>query len=147
MLPFRYRQGLIEVKDGRAEGSQIGVTISGRVDSRRDTANLSGTIIPLYMLNSMVGKIPVLGEVIVKEKGGGLFAARFAVEGDLKNPSFTVNPLAMLTPGPFRRIFENPSADASPDLGRPAAGPDRGPPPADPAPRRMIAPENRAPDR
>lgn len=147
VLPFRYRQGLIEVKDGRAEGSQIGVTISGRVDSRRDTANLSGTIVPLYMLNSMVGKIPLLGEVIVKEKGGGLFAARFAVEGDLKNPSFTVNPLAMLTPGPFRRIFENPSADASPDLGRPAAGPNRGPPPAEPAPRRMIAPENRAPDR
>ncbi len=145
VLPFRYRQGLIEVKDGRAEGSQIGITVSGRLDSRRDIANISGTIVPLYLLNSMVGKIPVLGQVIVKEKGGGLFAARFAVEGDLKNPSFTVNPLAMLTPGPFRRLFENPSADASPEFGTPASGPNRGQPPAE-APR-IVAPEERAPVR
>lgn len=145
-LPFRYHRGMIEVKDGRAEGSQIGITISGRLDSRRDIANINGTIVPLYMLNSMVGKIPLLGEVIVKEKGGGLFAARFAIEGDLKNPSFTVNPLSMLTPGPFRRLFENPSADASPEFGSPTAAPDRGPPPAE-APRRMIAPDQRAPDR
>ena len=145
-LPFRYRQGMIEVKDGRAEGSQIGITVSGRLDSRRDIANINGTIVPLYLLNSMVGKIPLLGGVIVKEKGGGLFAARFSIEGDLKNPSFTVNPLSMLTPGPFRRLFENPSADASPDFGAPASGPDRGPPPAE-EPRRMVAPDQRAPDR
>jgi hypothetical protein len=144
-LPFRYREGMIEVKDGRAEGSQIGITVSGRVDSRRDIANINGTIVPLYMLNSMVGKIPLLGEVIVKEKGGGLFAARFAVEGELKNPSFTVNPLSILTPGPFRRLFENPSADASPDFGTSTSGPARGPAPAE-APS-MIAPEHRAPDR
>jgi hypothetical protein len=125
VMPFRFSQGMIEVKDGRAEGSQIGLTFSGRVDVRKDMANINGTIVPLYMLNSMVGKIPLLGEVIVKEKGGGLFAARFAVEGDLKNPSFTVNPLSMLTPGPLRRLFDRPSADASP-LGAPAAEPDSG---------------------
>jgi hypothetical protein len=145
VLPFRFRDGMLEVKDGRAEGSQIGITISGRLDSRRDIANINGTIVPLYMLNSMVGKIPLLGEVIVKEKGGGLFAARFAVEGELKNPSFTVNPLSILTPGPFRRLFDNPSADASPDFGTSTSGPSRGPAPTE-APA-MIAPEHRAPDR
>ena len=49
-------------------------------------------------------------------------------------------------PRPFRRLFENPSADASPDFGTPTAAPDRGPPPSE-APRRMIAPDQRAPDR
>jgi len=146
VMPFRFSQGMVEVKDGRAEGSQIGITVSGRLDTRRDIANINGTIVPLYMLNSMVGKIPLLGEVIVKEKGGGLFAARFAVEGELKNPSFTVNPLSMLTPGPFRRLFDRPSADASPELGTPAAGPERAAPPGE-APPRMIPQEERAPDR
>ena len=95
--------------------------------------------------NMALGKLdPKLGEVIVKEKGGGLFAARFAVEGELKNPSFTVNPLSILTPGPFRRLFENPSADASPDFAGPTAG--RGRPAPVEAPS-MIAPEHRAPDR
>jgi len=128
IMPFRFSRGMIDVKDGRAEGSQIGITVTGRVDIRKDMANINGTIVPLYMLNSMVGKIPLLGEVIVKEKGGGLFAARFAVEGDLKNPSFTVNPLSILTPGPFRRLFDRPSADASPELGTPTSGPRPDPP-------------------
>jgi len=147
VVPFRFRGGTIEVKDGRAEGSQIGITVSGRVDTRNDMANVSGTVVPLYLLNSMVGKIPLLGEVIVKEKGGGLFAARFAVEGDLKNPSFTVNPLSMLTPGPLRRLFDRPSADAAiPDLGASTSAPDRGAPPAE-APGRMIAPAERVHER
>jgi hypothetical protein len=148
VLPFRFNDGMVEVKDGRAEGSQIGLTLSGRLDSRKEMANISGTIVPLYMLNSMVGKIPLLGEVFVKEKGGGLFAARFWIEGELKNPSFTVNPLAMLTPGPFRRLFDQPSADASPDYSAPSSGPNRGPPPAEtPAPGPTIAPAERLHER
>jgi hypothetical protein len=148
VMPFRFHQGMIEVKDGRAEGSQIGITVSGRVDSRKDLANLNGTIVPLYMLNSMVGKIPVLGEVIVKEKGGGLFAARFSVEGDLKTPHFTVNPLSMLTPGPFRRLFDRPSADASPEMGTSTSSPNRGPAPMEaPSSGQMVPPAERAPER
>jgi hypothetical protein len=149
VMPFRFHRGLIEVKDGRAEGSQIGITVSGRVDTRKDLANLNGTVVPLYMLNSMVGKIPLLGEVIVREKGGGLFAARFSVEGDLKNPHLVVNPLSMLTPGPFRRLFDQPSADLGADIGTPTSGPaPRGPsaPPAPPAPAK-VWPGERLPDR
>ncbi|MCW5774122.1 MAG: AsmA-like C-terminal domain-containing protein, partial [Rhodospirillaceae bacterium] len=90
-LPFRFRGGILEVTDGRAEGSQIGITVSGRLDTRKDVADIRGTIVPLYLLNSMVGKIPLLGDVIVGEKGSGLFAARYTVSGDLKNPRFVVN--------------------------------------------------------
>lgn len=146
VMPFRFHQGLIEVKDGHAEGSQIGITVSGRVDTRKDLANLNGTVVPLYMLNSMIGKIPLLGEVIVKEKGGGLIAARFSVEGDLKNPHLVVNPLSMLTPGPFRRLFDRPSADASPELGAPTSGPAPASPAAPPAPAK-VWPSERLPDR
>lgn len=109
-MPFVFRNGSLELQDGHVEGSQIGITLSGRLDARRDVADLRGTVVPLYLINSIVGKIPVLGEVIVGEKNSGLFAARFTVEGDLKNPRFTVNPLSMLTPGPFRRLFDLPNA-------------------------------------
>jgi hypothetical protein len=105
-MPFSYRQGVLEIQDGHAEGSQIGITLTGRLDVRRDIADLRGTVVPLYMLNSIVGKIPLLGEAIVGEKNSGLFAARFSVQGDLAKPDFTVNPLSMLTPGPFRRLFD-----------------------------------------
>jgi len=155
-LPFRFRGGVLEVEDGRAEGSQIGITVSGRLDSRKDVADIRGTIVPLYLLNSMVGKIPLLGDVIVGEKGSGLFAARYTVRGDLKNPNFVVNPFSMLTPGPFRRLFDLPRADAEaappPRLpGLPSstdsdrALPRRSPPP--PAPGHIVPPFERLGDR
>jgi hypothetical protein len=129
-MPFRFRRGLIDVQDGRLEGSQIGITVSGRVDVHRDLANLRGTIVPLYLINSMVGKLPVVGDVIVGERGSGLFAARFTVEGDLARPDFSVNPLSILTPGPFRRLFDRPASDRV-ELGEPPPAPGtREPPPA-----------------
>jgi len=146
VMPFRFRQGVIEVRDGRMEGSQIGFTMSGRLDIRKDTADLHGTIVPLYLLNSMVGRIPVLGGVIVGERGGGLIAARFSVQGDLSHPDFSVNPFSMLTPGPLRRLFDRPPPDVDagvttsrPRAGTPPATPQSPPPSAPPpAPGRIV---------
>jgi hypothetical protein len=102
---------VVEVTDGHAQGSQIGITVSGRLDTRSDVADLRGTIVPLYLLNSMVGKIPLLGDVIVGEKRSGLFAARYTVSGELSRPNVSVNPLSMFTPGPFRKLFDGPVAE------------------------------------
>jgi hypothetical protein len=147
-MPFRLRDGVLSVADGRAEGSQIGITISGRLDSHKDVADLRGTVVPLYLLNSMVGKIPVLGDVIVGEKGSGLFAARYTVRGDLKNPSFFVNPLTMLTPGPFRRLFDLPRTESAkipepPPEVPSGTGPEKRPPP----PGQIVPPFERLGDR
>ncbi len=105
-LPFRFRDGVVDIRDGRAEGSQIGITVAGRLDIRKDTADLNGTIVPLFLLNSIVGQIPLLGKLIVGEKGGGLIAVRFRVAGELAKAQISVNPLSILTPGPFRRLFD-----------------------------------------
>jgi hypothetical protein len=150
-MPFGYHNGSLELRDGHVEGSQIGVTLSGRLDVRRDVADLRGTVVPLYMINSIVGKIPVLGEAIVGEKNSGLFAARFTVEGDLKNPNVTVNPLSILTPGPFRRLFDLPNAMRRGTNEAEAVPPTRfnpNTPPARPsAPLHIVPPLERLPER
>ena len=66
---------------------------------------LHGTIVPAYTINSLLGNIPILGEIFVGEKGSGVFAARYAIKGSLDDPTVTVDPLAALTPGFLRNIF------------------------------------------
>ncbi len=109
-VPFRMRDGVFDLQEGQIQGPQLGITVRGRIDTRREEAQIDGTIVPLYLLNSMFGKIPVLGQVLVGERGGGLFAAKFSMTGDLARPQISVNPISFLTPGPLRRIFDLPGA-------------------------------------
>lgn len=88
-----------------AFGEALGVTADGWIDLDRDRLQLHGTVAPAYMLNSILGNVPVLGQLL----GGGsqgLFAANFRLSGASANPEVTVNPLSALAPGILRQIFD-----------------------------------------
>ena len=70
------------------------------------TLALEGTIVPSYTLNSVVGKVPLLGPLLTGGEGQGVFAARYTIKGDDSSPEVMVNPLAMLTPGFLRSLFD-----------------------------------------
>lgn len=68
-------------------------------------ANLSGTLVPFSFMNSIIGSIPLLGDVITGGSGGGIIAASFGVKGKLSDPDISVNPVSLLTPGILRSLF------------------------------------------
>ncbi len=96
---------LITMSDGRTSGSSMGLTFDGTVDRVADTINITGTIVPVSLVNDLLGNIPILGQILSGGSRGGVFAATYSVRGPAKNPTTTVNPLAVLTPGFLRRIF------------------------------------------
>jgi hypothetical protein len=106
VAPFRYADDVLELDNARAASPSLGVTAEGRIDLARDSADLQGTIIPAYMVNSLLGRVPILGRLFSPEKGGGVFAATFSVRGRLADPTVVVNPLAALTPGFLRGVFD-----------------------------------------
>ncbi len=103
--PFRFEEGKLAVDEAVAKGPSIGVNITGEYDVEQDTLDLNGVFTPLYGLNSLVGKIPLLGTVLTGGDGQGLFAFTFAVKGPSADPGISVNPLSVLTPGILRRVF------------------------------------------
>ncbi|MDJ0948476.1 MAG: AsmA-like C-terminal domain-containing protein [Alphaproteobacteria bacterium] len=105
----------VKVEDARAYGSELGFTLNGEVDLAENTADLGGTIVPAYTVNSLLGYIPWLGEILVGEKGSGVFAGSYRIKGPLDNPEVSVNPVATLTPGFLRRIFGGPGDDVKGD--------------------------------
>jgi hypothetical protein len=105
VAPFRLTYDALEVTDARAFSSSLGLTMKGRFDLVHDQLDLRGTVVPAYMFNSLLGRVPVLGRLFSPEKGGGLFAADYAIVGSFADPRVSVNPLSALTPGALRGLF------------------------------------------
>ena len=104
--PFAKSNGLITLKNAQASGISLGLTASGTIDSDKDVLDLSGTVVPAYVVNSVLGRIPVLGTIFTGgQKGGGVFAANYKMTGAPEQPKVSVNPLSALAPGFLRNLF------------------------------------------
>ena len=124
-------------------GRAIGATADGYIDRPKDQVALKGSLVPAYGLNSVLGNIPLLGDVLVSKKGEGIFGVTYSATGNADQPKIDVNPLSVLTPGILRRIFEGhmPTAANAPS-NAPAATP-KTPPPAKPCTSSGAAREER----
>lgn len=105
-VPFSSSDGVFTIKDGRASGVSLGFTASGKVYTAAELYDLKGTMVPAYALNSALGNIPLLGQLLTgSEKGGGVFAVNYSIRGPVEKPTINVNPLSALAPGILRNIF------------------------------------------
>jgi hypothetical protein len=113
--------GKLELSHARAYGGALGVNVDGGFDLDANTLHLDGTLVPAYTLNSALGDVPVLGDLLVGGEGQGVFAANFGLGGQIDTPTITVNPLSPLAPGFLRRLFLFDAPDPASD-NKPAKG-------------------------
>lgn len=113
---FSIVDGKLEFKDARAYGGAIGVNASGSYDTVLNLLEISGTLVPAYSINSVLGNVPVLGPLLLGGEGQGVFGANFKIAGSAADGTITVNPLSALAPGALRKLFlfEAPQPDAAP---------------------------------
>jgi hypothetical protein len=102
---FTYANDVLALSKFAANGSAVGVTSNGSIDMAKAEIRLAGSIVPIYALNSALGAIPLLGDLLVGEEGGGIFAPTYTIEGALEDPEVTVNPLSTFVPGVFRNLI------------------------------------------
>jgi hypothetical protein len=105
VAPFTISNHVLKLAGARAFSSSLGFTASGSVALVTGACDLDATIVPAYALNVLPSKIPLIGRLFSAEKGGGLFAVRAKITGQLTEPSVSVNPLSALTPGVLRDVF------------------------------------------
>jgi hypothetical protein len=90
----------------RAQGGGLGLTAEGDLNLDTKTLDVKGTVIPVRGLNTLPGKIPLIGKLIVGGEGEGLIAVNYRLQGALADPKVTVNPASALTPGFLRKVFD-----------------------------------------
>ncbi len=124
-----------EDSDMRAAGGAIGINVDGHVDYQAGTLDASGTLVPANILNTVLGNIPVLGNLLLGGEGQGIFAANFRIAGPINDPQVAVNPLSAVAPGVLRKLFLFKAWNPSSAPKTPAAqNPPPTPPPGDQPP-------------
>ena len=89
-------------------GPSISILIVGYVEKKSGLISLRGTLVPAKTLNSLIAKIPVVGDILVGKKiGEGVFGISFKVKGLPDDLKTTVNPIKTLTPRFITRALEN----------------------------------------
>lgn len=97
----------------QANGPALGITARGRLDMEGDETDIRGTLVPAYSVNSILGSIPVLGDLLTGGEGEGILGVSYVVTGSMDDPDIAVNPLSFLAPGFLRQLF-NIAPDTSP---------------------------------
>ena len=112
---FGLEDGVLKVRDARASGPALGLTVEGDIGITSKVMDMNGVLVPSYTANSLLGDIPLLGDIIVGKEGEGMFALNYSIKGPFAATQVTVNPLSALTPGFLRRIFDVKREDIDDD--------------------------------
>ncbi len=103
-IPFEYQDKLLKIEDARASGNVVGLTASGELNRNNNKLRFKGMIAPAYGLNSLIGSIPLLGDLL-KGKDGTVFGANYTIRGDAGDPEVNVNPFSALSPNSIKELF------------------------------------------
>ncbi|MEZ5936676.1 MAG: DUF3971 domain-containing protein [Hyphomonadaceae bacterium] len=120
--PLQLGGDRIGIEGLRASGPAMGMTARGWIAPQKGELSIDGVLVPSFGINSALGGIPVIGDLFVSRQGEGIFAPTYSVRGTFSRARVSVNPIAAMTPGVLRRIFENPEepvAQAEPDPASP----------------------------
>lgn len=104
-MPVTFEDGTLNIHDARTGNTALGATLEGAVNLERNSIDLQGTVVPLFAINKLPGKLPGIGRLFSPETDGGLLALTFGISGKLEDPTLHINPYSILLPGMLRRMF------------------------------------------
>ena len=106
-IKFQSNSSKMDIEEIFMIGPSISILIEGYVEKPNGLISLRGTLVPAKTLNSIVSKIPVIGDILVGKKvGEGLFGISFKIKGPPDALKTTVNPVKTLTPRFITRALE-----------------------------------------
>ena len=98
-------QDVLKLNEILALGPSISVIMEGYQD--QNVTSLRGTLVPAKTLNTMISKIPVIGDIVIpKEVGEGLFGISFKMKGPSGKIKTTINPIKTITPRFIQKIID-----------------------------------------
>ena len=105
---YNTNSSLMKIDEIFMIGPSISILIDGYVEKKSGLVSLRGTLVPAKTLNSLIAKIPVVGDILIGKKiGEGVFGISFKVKGLPNELKTTVNPIKTLTPRFITRALEN----------------------------------------
>ena len=108
---FSVNNKVVNIRNLKFKGFSLGGTVKGNINLSNDKINLEGIIVPAYAINSLINKIPLVGQIITGIEGEGLIGVNYKAKGTTDKPVYNINPLSILTPGIMRNVFNFLNSD------------------------------------
>ncbi len=106
VISFAHTDQAVTVREALLGGPAIGATFNGRIDLASSTVSINGTYLPAYQFNNLFGRLPIIGLALGAGSREGLIGVTFKIQGSTDDPRVFINPLSVVAPGIFRKIFE-----------------------------------------
>lgn len=104
-VPFKLTPDfMLFITDGALYGASLGITFEGLL--KQGYMDIKGSVIPAYALNSLPGKIPLIGGLFRGSAHGGLVGAGYSIKGEPSTAKIDFNPLSSIAPGILSRLFQ-----------------------------------------
>jgi hypothetical protein len=101
---FHKRGSSVSIKTMRGGGSDIAVSMVGRYDKNTREVDISGNLVPASLINTVIGAIPILGNLLTGIDKDGLFVTQFSMTGPVDDPDTSAK-AASLVPGILRDVI------------------------------------------
>ena len=88
----------------KARGDALALEVTGIIYRHDDTLDVSGVLFPVYQIVQIIGRVPIVGEIITGINQEGVFNTLFRMKGAVDDPELDVRP-ASIAPGLLRDIF------------------------------------------
>ncbi len=99
-------EGYLRVANGIFNSAQMGFTFDGTIYDQSNRMDLTGTFLPAIGLSRAIGAIPLVGELLGNGRDSGLLGVTFRLRGPARSPNIEINPMSLVAPGVFRKVFE-----------------------------------------
>ncbi len=105
-MKSKTKDNILTIEDTLAMGPAVSILLDGYIDKGK-VVSLRGTLVPATKLNSIIAKIPLVGNILVgKKTGEGVVGVSFKMKGPPNDIKTSVNPIKTLTPRFIVRAIE-----------------------------------------
>lgn len=107
LLPFTYHDGTIIFDESWLESLSLGISVQGTVDINQQKMKLSGGVVPLYYINKLIWRLPIIGKLLTGGKGRGVISIdyKLATQENGEN-KVSVNTISIFAPKLLQRLLE-----------------------------------------
>lgn len=92
--------------DAFAVSDSLGLVMDGSIDRKKKIIDMKGEISPMHLVNAIIQKLPIIGNILVGNEGEGMFSIDFNLSGNSDDPEVDSVPLSIIKPRILERAVE-----------------------------------------
>jgi len=106
-IKYRETKDLYSNIEAFAVSDSLGLVMDGKIDRKKKTIDMKGEISPMYLVNAIIQKLPIIGNILVGNEGEGMFSIDFNLTGNQDDPDVDSVPLSIIKPRIIERALES----------------------------------------